>query len=221
MTEEQWLAGADPKPMLEYLRGKVSDRKLRLFAAAGYRLCYGPDLTYSATAQRAVEVAERFADGLAGREELSQSSRAASDAVWYSLDAVFGHTRASEVEGAAAQVAGEPAGAAQAIPVARYNPNYGELTAAQAGLLRDIVGGPFRPVTTSPAWRTAQVMALARVAYDQRELPSGTLDVARLGVLADALEEAGCDQADLLGHLRGPGPHVRGCWALDLLLGKE
>ena len=220
MTEEQWLAGADPKPMLEYLRGKVSDRKLRLFAAAGYRLCYGPDLTYSTTAQRAVEVAERFADGLAGREELSQSSRAASDAVWYSLDAVFGHTRASEVEGAAAQVAGEPAGAAQAIPVARYNPNYGELTAAQAGLLRDIVGGPFRPVTTSPAWRTAQVMALARVAYDQRELPSGTLDVARLGVLADALEEAGCADPELLEHLRGPGPHVRGCWVLDLLLGR-
>ena len=132
MTEEQWLAGADPKPMLEYLRGKVSDRKLRLFAAAGYRLCYGPDLTYSTTAQRAVEVAERFADGLAGREELSQSSRAASDAAWYSLDAVVGYWRASEVEGAAAQVADESAGAAQAIPVARYDPNYGELRACES-----------------------------------------------------------------------------------------
>ena len=86
MTEEQWLACTDPAPMLELLRGKASDRKLRLFAVAGYRLCYGPDLRYSATAQRAVEVAERFADGLAGREELSQSSRAASDAAWYSLD---------------------------------------------------------------------------------------------------------------------------------------
>ena len=65
------------------------------------------------------------------------------------------------------------------------------------------------------------MVALAQAAYDERELPAGTLDTARLGVLADALEESGCDQADLLAHLRGPGPHVRGCWAVDLLLGKE
>jgi hypothetical protein len=65
------------------------------------------------------------------------------------------------------------------------------------------------------------VVALAQAAYDEREQPSGRLDVARLAVLADALEDAGCDQPDLLGHLRGPGPHVRGCWAVDLLLGKE
>jgi hypothetical protein len=65
------------------------------------------------------------------------------------------------------------------------------------------------------------VPRLAQAAYEQRELPAGTLDVARLAVLADALEEAGHDQVDVLGHLRGPGPHVRGCWAVDLLLGKE
>jgi hypothetical protein len=64
------------------------------------------------------------------------------------------------------------------------------------------------------------VVAVARAAYDERELPSGTLDGARLAVLTDALEESGCDQADLLAHLRGPGPHVRGCWAVDLILGK-
>ena len=61
---------------------------------------------------------------------------------------------------------------------------------------------------------------MAEAAYEQRELPAGTLDPARLTVLADALEDAGCADADLLGHLRGPGPHVRGCWAVDLLLGK-
>jgi hypothetical protein len=91
---------------------------------------------------------------------------------------------------------------------------------AQAALLRDIPGNPFRSVPLSPAWQTPQVVALAQAAYEQRGLPAGTLDVARLAVLADALEEAGCDQADLLDHLRGPGPHVRGCWAVDLLLGK-
>ena len=61
----------------------------------------------------------------------------------------------------------------------------------------------------------------ARLAYDDRLMPSGTLGAARLAVLADALERSGCTDAELLGHLRGPGPHVRGCWAVDLLLGRE
>jgi hypothetical protein len=64
------------------------------------------------------------------------------------------------------------------------------------------------------------VVALAQAAYEQRELPAGTLDIARIAILSDALEDAGCTDAELLGHLRGPGPHVRGCWAVDLLLGK-
>jgi hypothetical protein len=92
---------------------------------------------------------------------------------------------------------------------------------AQTPILRDIFGNPFRPVAASPAWQTPQVVALAQAAYDQRLLPAGHLDPARLSVLADALEEAGCANADLLGHLRGPGSHVRGCHVIDLVLGKE
>ena len=65
------------------------------------------------------------------------------------------------------------------------------------------------------------MVGLAQAAYDERELPSGTLDATRLAVLADALEEAGCPDRTILDHLRGPGPHVRGCWAVDLLLGKS
>jgi hypothetical protein len=91
----------------------------------------------------------------------------------------------------------------------------------QAALLRDLFGNPCRPVTLSPAWRTPEVLALAQAAYDNRTLPAGTLEPARLSVLADALVDAGCDNGDLLGHLRGQGPHVRGCWAVDLLLGKS
>jgi hypothetical protein len=87
--------------------------------------------------------------------------------------------------------------------------------------LQEVFGNPFRPVTAAPAWQTPEVVALAQAAYNERELPAGTLDLARLAVLADALEEAGGTNPDLLGHLRGAGPHVRGCWALDLLLGKE
>jgi hypothetical protein len=97
-------------------------------------------------------------------------------------------------------------------------------TTAQAEnceLIRDIFGNPFRPVTVDPAWLTPTVTDLATVAYNERALPSGELDPARLAVLADALEEAGCSSADLLSHLRSTGPHVRGCWAVDLLLRKE
>jgi hypothetical protein len=88
-------------------------------------------------------------------------------------------------------------------------------------LLLDIFGNPFRPTTVSPAWQTPTVVALAQAAYSNRILPAETLDHARLAVLADALEDAGCTDAEQLGHLRGPGPHVRGCWVVDLLLGKQ
>jgi hypothetical protein len=74
---------------------------------------------------------------------------------------------------------------------------------AQCGLLRDILGNPFRPATVSPAWQTPQVVALAQAAYDERNLPAGTLDTTRLAVLAEASEEAGCTEEVLLRHLRG------------------
>jgi hypothetical protein len=92
---------------------------------------------------------------------------------------------------------------------------------AELTLVRDVFGNLFRPVPADSAWLTPTVRALAQAAYDNHTLPAGTLEPARLAVLADALEEAGCDSADILSHLRGPGPHVRGCWPLDLLLGKE
>jgi hypothetical protein len=98
---------------------------------------------------------------------------------------------------------------------------YAAELAMQASFLRDIFGNPFRPVTLSPARQPPQVVALAQAAYDNRHLPAGTLEPARLAVLADALEDAGCDNAELLGHLRGPGPHVRGCWVVDLLTGRS
>lgn len=89
------------------------------------------------------------------------------------------------------------------------------------GLPRDVFGNPFRLVSLDPVWRTADVVRLAHAAYDERILPSGELDPHRLFVLADALEDAGCQSADVLGHLRGPGVHVRGCWLIDLLTGRE
>jgi hypothetical protein len=78
-------------------------------------------------------------------------------------------------------------------------------------------------VTINPdwlRWNGGVVEHLARAAYEERALASGELDRQRLGILADALEDAGCTDADTLNHLRSPGPHVRGCWVVDLLLGK-
>jgi hypothetical protein len=87
-------------------------------------------------------------------------------------------------------------------------------SAAHLQLLREIVGNPFRPVAFDPAWRSPTVAALAGAIYDERAFD-------RLPILADALEEAGCDHPDVLAHCRGDGPHVRGCWVVDLVLGKS
>jgi hypothetical protein len=94
---------------------------------------------------------------------------------------------------------------------------------AQCHLLRDIFGNPFRPASLAPSvltWNDATVVRLARAAYDERHMPEGTLDNGRLAVLADALEEAGCQDQDILGHCRSGGEHVRGWWPVDLCLGK-
>lgn len=88
-------------------------------------------------------------------------------------------------------------------------------------ILREIIGNPYRPIELSPSWRTPTVLSLAHAAYDERILPSGELDPARLAILSDALEEARCDDEAILLHLRSPGPHYRGMWSLDLVLGKE
>ncbi len=84
-------------------------------------------------------------------------------------------------------------------------------------MLRDIFGNPFRPVALDSsllAWNDGTVRKMALVTYDERAFD-------RLPLLADALEDAGCSEAEILAHCRGPGPHVRGCWVVDLLLGKK
>ncbi|MBP3953753.1 hypothetical protein J8F10_00360 [Gemmata sp. G18] len=80
--------------------------------------------------------------------------------------------------------------------------------------MRDIFGNPFRPVAFSPSWRTSTAIAIASQMYESR-------DFSAMPILADALQDAGCDNANVLDHCRSPGPHVRGCWVVDLVLGKE
>lgn len=82
-------------------------------------------------------------------------------------------------------------------------------------LIREIVGNPFHQLTLNPAWRTTDVMLLARGIYDERAFD-------RMPILADALQDAGCDSDDILTHCRDTSlTHVRGCWVVDLVLNKE
>jgi hypothetical protein len=227
MTEQEWLAYTYPRPMLEFLRGKASDRKLRLFACACCR-ALDPDLGTSQLARAAIEAAERYVDGAECREELQAASRtaaAASYAPWInSLEEGRFTTDLEKRQGWLARMArwasdtrhaGAASRAAEAANdqwfITRLQPPGWE--GRLAFLLHDIFGNPFRPLTADPAWLTPSVVRLAEAIYDGRAFH-------RLPVLADALEEASCQNADILSHLRDPGPHVRGCWAVDLLLGK-
>jgi hypothetical protein len=96
-----------------------------------------------------------------------------------------------------------------------------EAKAIGAQVLREVFGNPFRSVLFDRNWLTPAVLSLAWAAYDDRHQPGGHLKSDRLAILSDALVEAGCTDTDILGHLRSPGPHFRGCWPLDRLLEKE
>jgi hypothetical protein len=217
MDEQEWLASGAPDRMLHYLdhfdSGTVSERKLRLFACACCRRIWGrlPDADH----RRAVEVAERFADGLAGPAELAEVRQAVSQALRRA--AVLG--RSDTASWAVLHTASEVRSwntwvsiAADAIAVPRARDAERR---EQAALLRDLLGNPFRPAAVDPAWLKwgTAVVPVARVVYDEHRFED-------FPVLADALEEAGCTDSDVLAHCRGPGPHARGCWVLDGILGK-
>ena len=103
----------------------------------------------------------------------------------------------------------------KAVRVAIPKKDRGEEFALQSRLIRDIFGNPFRPVTLDPAWRTSTVRALAQGIYEERAFD-------RMPILADALQDAGCVSADIQAHCRDPQQvHVRGCWIVDLVLGKS
>jgi hypothetical protein len=245
VTEAEWLAATEPQAMLVHLGDRTSDRKLQLFACACCRRVWPLLIDYRS--RTGVEAAERYADGeasfaalMAAFDEAMQATRDVSDANGAAGPGApsLGAVRAAEAAemsayqcrdggvwvasdgyapwSAAVEAAASGAGAGAPDTEASH----------RASLLRCIMGLPFgRPATAVDlAWLSCEgslVRRLARVAYEERRLPEGTLDPVLLAVLADALEDAGWTDAELLGHLRGPGPHVLGCWALDLILGKS
>jgi len=220
VDEALWLGCTDPEQMLAFLEGKLSTRKQRFFACACVRSAWR--LLRDSRSHKAIEIGERYADGLVDENE----RHAVCEAAW----GPYGTERGLFLQAVrAAHTVAESSlsfSHKETVYAARWAAATKGWSApaprpAQAAWLRDVIGNPYRPVVLDPAWRTHTVIALAQAAYDDRSLPSGTLDPDRLAVLADALEDAGCDNADVLSHLRGPGPHVRGCWPLDLMLAKR
>jgi hypothetical protein len=237
MTQQEWLACTEPGAMLEFLsRGEptwkgrlygwlglqlsiprpciAGDRKLRLFACACCR-----SIWHRLTDERsrtAVEAAEKFADNPDDTELRSALDKAATAAY-----AVVGDSDAmtwnAHAAGLASHHTHEPNFRyADFAPMAAAHAAFPEnlmMLATQCKLLRDIFGNPFHSVTLNATWLKPNVVKLTQEIYDNCAYD-------RLPNLGDALEEAGCNSSEVLNHCRGPGPHVRGCWVIDLLLGK-
>jgi hypothetical protein len=246
MDPPGWLNSHDVQAMLGAVRGRASQRKLRLFACGCCRAVW--HLIPDPRNHHAVEVAEGFADGAADRGQLAAAC-AASAGVYAKpgfgyrgfpdpatglsrsgWEAARAATNTAEVYGSAGSAARRAQDIAQkageaAVYAALEGHSSGPIgedasreaqnavRAAQSDLARDVFGNPFRPATFDPAWLTSDVVALAQGIYADRAFD-------RMPILADALQDAGCDDDELLDHCRGPGPHVRGCWVVDLLTGR-
>jgi hypothetical protein len=230
MTEAEWVASIDPKPMIDFLQDMSSERKLRLFAVE----CVRPHwhLLIDERSRNAVEVAELVADGISPTDALLPANLAAWAVLSVLPDNPFVYVSAARAAGRTVM---------SNRLAARYTINeivelhvdlaeeksstadetcdsYWQEIAQYARLVREVWGSlPFRPVELNSNvlnWNEATVLKIAQALYDDRAFD-------RMPILADALEDASCDNADLLAHCRGPNEHVRGCWVVDLLLGKE
>lgn len=201
------------------------------FEERAWRYEFGPDgeliqtnELIEVTCHEAIEVAERFADAPDTALLLATAARATGFARYDAEADTFGYNTATkpgaeyryQIAGCFQCATGPADGLARwMIPPLEYldqpiSPNY---LPTAALLVRDAFGNPFRPVALDPSWRTEAVVALAEGIYAERAFE-------RMPVLADALEDAGCAHADILSHCRGDGPHVRGCWVVDLLTGR-
>jgi hypothetical protein len=225
MTGEEWSVTGELTSMLTFLElgGHRSNRKLRLFAVACCRRIWSE--LRDERSRKAVETAEAFADGLATLNEL----RADFEAAYAAVDDCQNFSPFSEDQAIAAYLSAarnitesdtRVPEAEDMYEVVAHTWSYAidgdrkDSEFKQCRLLRCIVGNPFRPASLDPSRRTSTVIALAQGIYDERAFD-------RLPILADALQDAGCDNDDILNHCRDTGPHARGCWVVDLVLGKK
>ena len=218
MTEGEWLSWeSNPeKPLSHLFHIGVSARRFRLFTCGCCRR-----VVRSQSAIQTIEMAERFADGQMNHLEL----RAACEATLATWQSSLRSKCPSYADLVALQAASaEPEEYGVAVVVANTclralaDPGYRAITTErkqQCALLRDIFGNPFQTAPKcNPSWRTSEVIALATAIYQDR-------DFRRMPALADALETAGCRDPEILAHCRSGSEHVKGCWVLDLVLGKQ
>jgi hypothetical protein len=219
MTEAEWLAATDPTPMLAFLGQRATDRRMRLFATVCCRRI--SHLLTDVRSREFIEASESYADDVGAGEQLDLKWRRAVEAE-QSLDPALPF--ACRTRFFAARSVLWLGGCLNLYQVLRdiYVTLTSELSESfippekegQSSFLRDVFGNPFHPVVLNPSWLTSTVVSLAEGIYQDRAFD-------RLPILADALQDAGCDNEDVLNHCRGEGPHVRGCFVIDLLLGKE
>ncbi len=196
MTADAWETCDDPRKLLEWVRRLGTDRQFRLFACAFWRWAESKGGELPPSAARALEFAESWAE-----TGVRPDGYPAGFPGWHPLLARTGFDAANW------SVRGSPAcGRAWIGP---------DECGRQLALVREVFGNPFRQAPVAAGWRSQPVVALARgTAYEERTFE-------QLPILADALEDAGCDAAGLLAHCRKSRPHVLGCWVLDAILAKE
>jgi hypothetical protein len=215
-SEDEWRSCESPQPLLTYLKSKTSSRKFRLYAAACARRIWS-HLSYRESRQ-SVEVAERFADGQANAKERAAAEEAADDIVDVIVDEEAGDTAyhaALAAAWCARSFSRDPD--SDSGHAAFYAATTVGDKAPFLALVHCVFGNPFHPVTAKRTWLTWNDGAVRRVAqaiYDERAFD-------RMPVLADALEDAGCNDEHILSHCRSAGSHARGCHVLDALLGKK
>jgi hypothetical protein len=212
MTESEWMAGTDPAPMLELVSGWSGERRPRLFACD---CCRRLSYLFSDLDRAVVDAIERCAEGLISAKDIYTSAGVPQTGP---APYTFGQPH-QVIREAASLVAwiGTRRARAFVVDVVRKAEGAAGRVAEwkrQSDIVRCIFGNPFREGRFLPEWRTDTVLVLAQQMYDSR-------DFSAMPILADALQDAGCDNEDVLTHCRGEGSHVRGCWVVDLCLGKE
>jgi hypothetical protein len=218
-----WQDCADPHQMLEIVKNRASDRKLRLFGVAccrrGNLLCVDRSL---------LDMIESYADGLLGAEDLWRAYNLMGDIEPRNLaiPRTFDAWQARRLSAwAASRSKGCQAPALTELDDLDMNPDPPspldpEVLADHCRFLRDLFTHLVRKIELKPSWLTVDVCSIARGAYDHPR-KEGILDEVRLGVLGDALEDAGCNDPEILGHCRQADAHIRGCWLVDLVLARE
>jgi hypothetical protein len=208
MTEAEWLASEDASRVLQSMGRRLSVRKVRLSLCGCLRTPEVWQLLVSPASRRAVEIGEAFVEGTASSLSLSKAQKSATVA----SQRVSKETQAVR---SAAYLASLVCFADRSLLTYLNRPTECvRLLKPKVWLFHDILGNPFRPATLCPSWLTSTVVSLAAGIYEEKAFD-------RMPILADALQDAGCDNEDILQHCRQTGEHVRGCWCVDLLTGRK